>query len=150
MSDTHSDVPTLLTHELPHPVPAGEHEACAVGDVFHRLGDKWSLLLIVLLGRREHHYNALHRAIEGISQRMLTRTLRTLEIDGLVRRTVHPTVPPRVEYGLTPLGHSLLEPLSALAEWAVEHEDEISAARAGHAVPPHHHHRRAHWPPEPL
>ncbi|MET8046241.1 helix-turn-helix domain-containing protein [Streptosporangium sp. NPDC005286] len=96
------------------------------------MGDKWSMLLVVLLGRRPHRYNELHRAIEGISRRMLTRTLRSLETDGLVRREVHPTVPPSVEYSLTPLGRTLLQPLSALADWAVRHEAEINEVRSRH------------------
>jgi DNA-binding HxlR family transcriptional regulator len=121
MSATHTGVPSVLAHELPRPVPRAELDACPVSDVFRRLGDRWSMLVIILLGRRTHRYNELHRAIEGISQRMLTRTLRTLEADGLVSRTVHPTVPPGVEYGLTELGRSLLVPVSALADWAVEH-----------------------------
>jgi DNA-binding HxlR family transcriptional regulator len=99
--------------------------------VFRRLGDRWSMLVIVLLGGRAHRYNELHRAIEGISQRMLTRTLRTLENDGLVTRTVHPTVPPSVEYDLTPLGRSLLEPVSVLADWAVAHAHELGQNPSG-------------------
>lgn len=134
MSGTHTDVPSVLAYELPRPVPADELAACPVGDVFRRVGDKWSMLLVVLLGRRPYRYNELHRSIEGISQRMLTRTLRSLEADGLVHRQVHPTVPPSVEYSLTPLGRTLLEPLSALADWAVRHEAEINEARARHAA----------------
>lgn len=129
MSGTHTDVPSVLTAELPQPVPASEHDACPVTDVLRRIGDKWSVLVIVLLGRRKHRFNELHRSVEGISQRMLTRTLRALEQDGLVEREVHPTVPPSVEYGLTPLGETLLQPLSALADWAVAHGDEITASR---------------------
>ncbi|ONK11040.1 helix-turn-helix domain-containing protein [Streptomyces sp. MP131-18] len=121
MSGTHSDVPSVLAHELPRPVPLDELAACPVGEVFRRVGDKWSMLLMILLGHRPYRFNELHRAVEGISQRMLTRTLRGLENDGLVRREVFPTVPPGVEYSLTPLGRSLLEPLSALADWAVRH-----------------------------
>lgn len=136
MSGTHTDVPSVLAHDLPRPVPAAELAACPVGDVFRRVGDKWSMLLVILLGGRPHRYNELHRAVEGISQRMLTRTLRGLEADGLVRRDVHPTVPPSVEYSLTPLGRTLLQPLSALADWAVRHEAESTEARSRHAPPP--------------
>jgi DNA-binding HxlR family transcriptional regulator len=132
MSGTNTGVPSVLAHELPRPVPADEFAACPVGDVFRRVGDKWSMLLVVLLGGRPYRYNELHRAIEGISQRMLTRTLRGLETDGLVRREVLPTVPPSVEYSLTPLGRTLLQPLSALADWAVRHEAEINEARSRH------------------
>jgi DNA-binding HxlR family transcriptional regulator len=129
MSGTHADVPTLVSTPLPGPVPSDEYDRCPVTDVIRRVGDKWTLLVLVLLGRRAHRYNELHREIDGISQRMLTRTLRALEDDGLVCREVFPTVPPSVEYSLTPLGRSLLEPLSALADWAVENEAEIAAAR---------------------
>src|SRR4051812_19032272 len=116
MSTTNTGVPpTLRSHELPVPVPAGEYEHCPVTDVLRRLSDKWTLVLLTLLGRRPYRFNELHRSVQGISQRMLTRTLRTLETDGLVAREVFPTVPPTVEYRLTPLGVSLLEPLSALA-----------------------------------
>ncbi len=105
---------------LASPVPAVEYDGCPVTRAIHRLGEKWTLLVITLLGRRPHRYNELHRGIEGISQRILTRTLRLLEADGLVARTVHPTVPPQVEYRLTAAGESLLVPLGALAAWAVE------------------------------
>ncbi|MDT0441214.1 winged helix-turn-helix transcriptional regulator [Streptomyces johnsoniae] len=128
MSGTHSDVPSVLAHELPRPVPLDELAACPVGEVFRRVGDKWSMLLMILLGHRPYRFNELHRAVEGISQRMLTRTLRGLENDGLVRREVFPTVPPGVEYSLTPLGRSLLEPLSALADWAVRHGSALGRA----------------------
>lgn len=123
MSGTHTDVPSVLAFELPRPVPQAELDACPVSGLFRRLGDRWSMLVVILLGGRTYRYNDLHRAIEGISQRMLTRTLRTLESDGLVHRAVHPTVPPSVEYSLTPLGRSLLVPVSALADWAVANAD---------------------------
>ena len=129
MSGTHTDVPPIVGTPLPSPVPADEYEQCPVTDVLRRVGDKWTILVVVLLGQRTHRFNELHRGIENISQRMLTRTLRGLENDGLVHREVFPTVPPSVEYSLTPLGRSLLQPLSALAEWAVEHRSEIAAAR---------------------
>ncbi|MFE0067614.1 winged helix-turn-helix transcriptional regulator [Nonomuraea sp. NPDC059023] len=111
-------------------MPLAELDECPAGDVFRRMGDRWSLLLVALLGKRPYRYNDLHRSIEGISQRMLTRTLRGLEADGLVHREVFPTVPPSVEYSLTPLGRTLLEPVSALADWAVRHEAEINASRS--------------------
>ncbi|MFD0559944.1 HxlR family transcriptional regulator [Stackebrandtia endophytica] len=129
MSGTHSNVPSMVSAPLPSPVPVDEYEQCPVTDVLRRVGNKWSILVIVLLGRRPHRFNELHRGIETISQRMLTRTLRALETDGLVHREVYPTVPPSVEYRLTALGRSLLEPLSALADWAVAHRDDIAAAR---------------------
>jgi len=127
MSGTNTRVPSVLAHDLPRPVPADELAACPVTEVFRRVGDRWSMLLVIVLGGRPHRYNELHRAVEGISQRMLTRTLRTLESDGLVQREVFPTVPPSVEYSLTPLGASLLVPLSGLADWAVANADRFGA-----------------------
>ena len=88
----------------------------AVSAVLSRVGDKWSVLVVSILGRGSMRFNELKRAVDGVSQRMLTLTLRTLERDGLVMRTVYPTVPPRVEYELTALGRSLLQPVSALAD----------------------------------
>jgi DNA-binding HxlR family transcriptional regulator len=129
MSGRNTDVPSMVATALPVPVAAAEYEQCPATDVLHRIGDKWTVLLVVLLGNRPYRFNELHRAIEGISQRMLTRTLRVLEQDGIVRRTVFPTVPPSVEYSVTELGRSLLVPLSAVADWAVEHHAEIVAAR---------------------
>ncbi|PRX99035.1 winged helix-turn-helix transcriptional regulator [Allonocardiopsis opalescens] len=126
-------VPLAVSAPLAVPVRRAEHEACPVADVLRRVGDRWSVLVVVLLGRRPYRFNELHRAVEGISQRMLTRTLRGLEADGLVRRTVFPTVPPAVEYELTELGGTLLGPLSAVAEWAMAHRGEIEAARAAAA-----------------
>jgi DNA-binding HxlR family transcriptional regulator len=107
-------------------------EDCPVREVLDRVGDKWSVLVIVLLGQRTHRFNELHRDIEGISQRMLTLTVRTLERDGLVSRTVHASVPPRVDYELTELGRTLLIPLGALADWADTHRGDIQAARDRH------------------
>lgn len=132
MSDTHTDVPTVLAAELSLPVTTAEHEACPVTDVLRRVGDKWSVLVVVLLGRGPSRFSELHRAVENISQRMLTRTLRALERDGLVTRTVYPTVPASVEYGLTELGSTLLGPLSALTDWAIAHRQDIEAARIRH------------------
>ncbi|THV42530.1 winged helix-turn-helix transcriptional regulator [Glycomyces buryatensis] len=130
MSDRHTAVPSMVSAPLPDPVPVGEYERCPVTDILRRVGDKWSILVIVLLGKRPYRFNELHRGIEVISQRMLTRTLRGLETDGLVHREVFPTKPPSVEYSLTPLGRTLLAPLSGLADWAVEHGPDIMAARA--------------------
>ncbi len=102
----------------------------AVREVLSRVGDKWSVLVVVLLKDGPQRFSELRRSIEGISQRMLTHTLRSLERDGLVKRTVYPTVPPRVEYELTKLGATLLEPVAALAQWADAHRTEIQTARA--------------------
>jgi DNA-binding HxlR family transcriptional regulator len=107
-------------------------EDCPVREVLDRVGDKWSVLVIVLLGQRTHRFSELHRAIEGISQRMLTLTVRALERDGLVSRTVYASVPPRVDYELTELGQTLLTPLGALAYWADTHRGDIQAARDLH------------------
>jgi DNA-binding HxlR family transcriptional regulator len=104
--------------------------ACpAVREVLQRVGDKWSVLIIGHLGEGAMRFNELRKSIEGLSQRMLTLTLRNLERDGLVTRTVFPEIPPRVEYELTRLGETLLEPITALAEWAGEHRTSIQEAR---------------------
>ena len=100
-----------------------------VRDVLTRVGDKWSVLVIVLLGGGAKRFNDLKRTIEGISQRMLTHTLRGLERDGLVVRTVFPTVPPRVEYALSPLGKTLLRTVTELANWAGANRADIEQAR---------------------
>ena len=104
---------------------------CPVRQVLDKIGDKWSVLLIITLAKRSHRFGQLRRAIPDISQRMLTQTLRDLQRDGLVSRHVHPTVPPSVEYRLTPLGQSLMEPLSHLIRWSETHFDAIRSARAG-------------------
>jgi DNA-binding HxlR family transcriptional regulator len=104
--------------------------AClAAREVLNRVGDKWSVLIVGRLGSGPQRFSELKRSIEGISQRMLTLTLRGLERDGLVTRTVTPTIPPRVDYALTPTGRTLLEPVLALATWADRHRGEIQAAR---------------------
>lgn len=100
-----------------------------VREVLTRVGDKWSVLVIVLLGDGTKRFSELRRTIGGISQRMLTLTLRGLERDGLVVREVFPTVPPKVEYTLTPLGETLLKTLRDLADWAAENRGEIERAR---------------------
>jgi DNA-binding HxlR family transcriptional regulator len=101
----------------------------AVSEVLQRVGDKWTVLVVKILGNGPMRFNELKRTIDGISQRMLTLTLRALERDGLVTRTVFPSVPPRVEYELTQLGRSLLQPVSALAAWAIDHRGSIDGAR---------------------
>jgi DNA-binding HxlR family transcriptional regulator len=101
----------------------------AISDVLARVGDKWSVLVVTRLGAGEMRFNELRRSIGGISQRMLTLTLRGLERDGLVTRTVFPTIPPRVDYALTPLGRDLLEPVSALGAWALRNQPKIARAR---------------------
>ncbi len=101
----------------------------AISDVLARVGDKWSVLVVTRLGAGSMRFNELRRSIGGISQRMLTLTLRGLERDGLVTRTVFPTIPPRVDYALTPLGRDLLEPVSALGDWATRNQAKIARAR---------------------
>jgi DNA-binding HxlR family transcriptional regulator len=102
----------------------------AVREVLNRVGDKWSVLVVTLLGNGKKRFSELRRSIEGISQRMLTLTLKGLERDGLVTRTVYPTVPPRVEYDLTRLGRSLLVPITGLGSWAAHNRVKIQSARA--------------------
>ncbi|GAA4002199.1 helix-turn-helix domain-containing protein [Allokutzneria multivorans] len=107
-----------------------DEETCRrVLQVLARVGDKWTLLVIGTLREGTMRFGELHRAVTGISQRMLTLTLRQLERDGLVGRTVHPSVPPKVEYALTELGRTLLGTALQLAWWAADHIDEIEANR---------------------
>lgn len=107
-----------------------EPAACpAVREVLNRVGDKWSVQIVDFLGGGPMRFNELRRTIEGISQRMLTLTLRGLERDGLVTRTMFPEIPPRVDYELTKLGETLLGPIAQLAEWAAEHRTAIQTAR---------------------
>lgn len=101
----------------------------AVSEVLARIGDKWSVLVVELLGGGPLRFNELRRMIGSISQKMLTTTLRGLERDGLVSRTVHATIPPRVDYELTDLGRELLEPVRALGAWARANQARIDAAR---------------------
>lgn len=107
-------------------------QACELRDLLDRLADKWSLLVVELLGHSTQRFTELRNQIDGISQRMLTLTLRQLERDGLVRRTVYPVIPPRVEYQLTSLGETLLETIQPLVAWARAHRDEVAAARAAY------------------
>ena len=107
-----------------------DETACtAVSDVLSRVGDKWTVLVVELLSNGPMRFNELRRLIGNISQKMLTTTLRGLERDGLVTRTVYPTVPPRVDYELTDLGRELRAPVHALAGWARENIGRINAAR---------------------
>jgi DNA-binding HxlR family transcriptional regulator len=112
-------------------VPEG-HDAWPVRHMLDRLGDAWCVLVVLRLGSGPQRFNALQRQIEGISQRLLTVTLRKLERDGLVGRRVRPTTPPQAEYELTKLGRSLAVPIKALTKWAADHQHEIEAARAAH------------------
>ena len=105
----------------------------ALGRVLDRIGDKWTVIVVGQLSNGAMRFNALLRAVGGVSHRMLTLTLRGLEEDGLVKRTVFPTVPPKVEYELTAIGASLIEPLESLLLWAEQHQVAISSARASQA-----------------
>jgi DNA-binding HxlR family transcriptional regulator len=103
---------------------------CPVRNVLDQLGDKWSVLIISALAHRPYRFGELKREISDISQRMLTQTLRDLQADGMIERTVFPTTPPSVEYKLSPMGQSILVPLSAMVDWAFEHFPAIREARA--------------------
>ncbi|MFI6348835.1 winged helix-turn-helix transcriptional regulator [Streptomyces sp. NPDC050560] len=102
---------------------------CPTRRVLDRIGDRWTVLIVGALGDGRVRFSELRRRVEGISQKMLTQTLRGLERDGLVDRTVHPEVPVRVEYELTEAGRTLREPLRALEEWSVTHLGDVSAAQ---------------------
>ncbi|MDF5757351.1 helix-turn-helix domain-containing protein [Spongiactinospora sp. TRM90649] len=102
---------------------------CPTRQILDRIGDRWTVLIVGALSNGSVRFSELRRRIEGISQKMLTQTLRGLERDGLVRRTVHPEVPVRVEYALTEAGRTLREPLRALEEWAIAHLGEVSASQ---------------------
>jgi DNA-binding HxlR family transcriptional regulator len=123
LEPTHTDLPAS---QAPHP----DHADCrGVASILARVGDKWSVFVIMMLSDGPKRFNELKRMINGISQRMLTLTLRGLERDGLVTRTIFPTIPPRVDYELTDLGHGLQQPVKALGEWAMAHQEQIAAAR---------------------
>jgi DNA-binding HxlR family transcriptional regulator len=125
----------LKPGDINEPVAAelvDEHAECRmVSEMLARIGDKWTVLVVELLcaGRGPVRFNEIRRSIHGISQRMLTLTLRGLERDGLVTRTIHPTIPPRVDYELTPLGQSLRVPLVAVAGWVRANRNSIDEAR---------------------
>jgi DNA-binding HxlR family transcriptional regulator len=115
-----------MTAPTPHPL----HEDCRkVSKILARIGEKWSMLVVMLLRDGPRRFNDIKRNTGGISQQMLTRTLRGLERDGMVTRTIFPTSPPQVEYRLTELGRSMSEPASAFGLWVHEHLPDIDAAR---------------------
>ncbi len=125
------------------PTDEGDHTDCrAVSEMLARIGDKWTVLVVELLKDGPMRFNEIRRTVSSISQRMLTLTLRDLERDGLVTRTVYPTIPPRVEYALTKLGRSLYEPISGVAAWVRRNRPSIEAARktfdAGDTAKPSH------------
>ena len=134
---SHSDVPDpdraphVPLHERVAEEPCLATAGCKnVTPVLNRVGDKWSMLIVMMLSRGPMRFSELKRAIDGISQRMLTLSLRGLERDGLVTRTVTPSIPPRVDYELTELGASLREPVKALGDWAIAHIGCIRAAQS--------------------
>jgi len=108
---------------------------CPIRDVLDRLGDRWSVLVLKELAEGTLRFGEIRARIADVSQRMLAQTLRRLEQDGLVSRRVFPTIPPRVDYTLTDLGRSLLVPLGAMVDWAVDNHDAIRAARAAYVAP---------------
>ncbi len=113
--------------DLPHDLR--QTDCHKVSQVLARVGEKWSVLIIMFLAAKPRRFTEIKRAINGISQRMLTLCLRGLERDGLIKRTVYAVMPPHVEYELTPLGRSLTEPVIALGTWAGQHIADIDAAR---------------------
>ncbi len=116
--------------DFPEQLPLPDSGGCrATREILDRVGDKWSLYIIASLANGTLRFNELRRNIEGISQRMLTLTLRGLERDGLITRTIYPTIPPRVEYALTDLGKTLLNPVMALVNWASDNRHAIAAAQ---------------------
>jgi len=137
-SDRHREVTNVAIEEMNDGVDSwienGFSGVCPVRDLLDRIGDKWSVMVVLRLGRRTERFRALLRAVDGISQRMLTVTLRGLERDGLVHREVFDTRPPSVAYSLTPLGASLLVHISALANWAMENETEVKAAQSAYST----------------
>jgi DNA-binding HxlR family transcriptional regulator len=118
------DSRTCIRHD------ADEEVCTTISDMLARIGDKWSLLIVSTLGTGPLRFNELRRHIADVSQKMLSSTLKVLERDGLVKRTVLPSVPPQVEYSLTDLGGELLRPVNALAEWTASNTPRILAARA--------------------
>lgn len=112
--------------------PVGHTDCRQISEILSRIGDKWTVLIIMALHPRSRRFNEIKRTINGISQQMLTRTLKNLERDGMVSRTVHPTVPPQVEYALTDLGRSLSAPVGAMGHWARANLEDINRQRASY------------------
>ena len=112
----------------------GKHaeSPCRAREVFARVGDKWSVSVMHLLGNGTMRFTELRRGVDGISQRMLTVTLRGLERDGIISRTMYPVIPPRVDYSLTPMGRTLSTTITNLVDWADDHVDDIVRARAAY------------------
>lgn len=122
---------TIKLPPLPTDAEVYNSAACPSRLILERIADKWTTLIIGILAQSDRpRFNELRRMIGGISQKMLTQTLRDLERDGLVTRTIYPEIPPRVEYELTPLGRTLCGPLGSLTQWAHDHMDEVKKAQA--------------------
>ncbi len=123
----------MVVQEFSRPArPVGGEATCPPRQALELIGDRWTLIVVKALVDGNKRYGTLHRSIDGISQKMLTQTLRSMERDGLVRRTVHPVVPPKVEYALTDLGQSLIGLLGAINAWAERHIGEVELAREAH------------------
>jgi DNA-binding HxlR family transcriptional regulator len=131
-SKSPSHCESTVDHGGADPFQWDTREDCQVRQILDRIADKWSLLVIALLDNRRLRFTELRREIDGVSQRMLTVTLRSLERDGLVKRTVHPVVPPRVEYELTSLGRTLHTTIQSLVTWTEAHQEEIAQARTAY------------------
>ena len=129
MEPGHTDVTAYAAEPRDSPGPHMTARCRAVNSILARIGDKWSVLVVMSLADDAIRFNELKRLIDGISQRMLTLTLRGLERDGLVERTFYPTIPPKVSYALTELGRSLREPVGALGQWATEHRGTVERSR---------------------
>ena len=117
------------THTSVRKIDTSADDCQAIAETLDRIGDKWTVLVVGVLEPGPLRYNEIRRAVDGISQRMLTLTLKELERDGLVTRTMYPTIPPRVDYELTQLGRNLMTPLRSLYDWAVKHRPAMLAAR---------------------
>ncbi|WP_420064915.1 winged helix-turn-helix transcriptional regulator [Pectobacterium colocasium] len=138
MQPSHTEMThdTLLTDTVNPKMSAAESlddaafdHPCPIRDVLDRIGDRWSLLILEALAQKTLRFNELHRHIDDISRQMLSRTLKRLEADGFIHRTIYAEVPPRVEYTLTPLGHSFLQPMQLLIQWADRNHAEICRSR---------------------
>ena len=131
-----ASLPGPLPGSLPAPAETGPRQplpsGCRAREVLHRVGDKWSVFVIDRLGQGSMRFSELRRGIDGITGRMLTVTLRGLERDGLVSRTIHPVIPPRVDYELTPMGRTLLQTIEQLIDWADSHVADIHAAQTAY------------------
>ncbi|MCW4459230.1 helix-turn-helix domain-containing protein [Microbacterium sp. MPKO10] len=120
----------MVTTSVTSSFPGNPYNAdCPTRRVLDRIGDRWTVLIVGILGQGDARFSELRRQVEGVSQKMLTQTLRALERDGLVRRTVFPEVPVRVEYALTEAGRTLLEPLNALQEWSIAHMGDVAESQ---------------------